>query len=157
MEFAVIHGPNLNLLGRREPALYGTQTLSQIDADIAAWAKQAGCLVSTFQSNHEGELVTYIQSIGETVDGIVINPAAYTHTSVAIRDALVAVGIPAIEVHLSNTDAREPFRHRSMLADIVVGRIMGLGGQGYRLALTGLLEHLRKLELREQSDNATSM
>jgi 3-dehydroquinate dehydratase-2 len=143
MQFSVIHGPNLNLLGTREPATYGTTTLSDINASIDEWATKHGVTVSAFQSNLEGELVNHIQSIGATADGIVINPAAYTHTSIAIRDALIAIQVPTIEVHISNTDARESFRHHSTISDIVVGRILGLGAVGYTLALSGLLSHLR--------------
>ncbi len=143
MRFVVIHGPNLNLLGSREPDTYGTMTLDDINASLAQWAEENGSTIDTFQSNMEGELVTFIQTAGAAADGIVINPAAYTHTSIAIRDALLAVGTPSVEVHLSNTDAREEFRHHSVISDIVVGRILGLGAIGYRLALTGLQQHLQ--------------
>ena len=143
MRFVVIHGPNLNLLGSREPDTYGTMTLDDINASLAQWAEENGSTITTFQSNMEGELVTFIQTAGAAADGIVINPAAYTHTSIAIRDALLAVGTPSVEVHLSNTDAREEFRHHSVISDIVVGRILGLGAIGYRLALTGLQQHLQ--------------
>ena len=143
MRFVVIHGPNLNLLGSREPDTYGTMTLDDINASLAQWAEENGSTITTFQSNMEGELVTFIQTAGAAADGIVINPAAYTHTSIAIRDALLAVGTPSVEVHLSNTDAREEFRHHSVISDIVVGRILGLGAIGYRLALTGLQQYLQ--------------
>ena len=143
MRFAVIHGPNLNLLGSREPETYGAMSLPDLDASLLRWAQQHSVTLTTFQSNSEGELVTFIQSLRSCCDGIVVNPAAYTHTSVAIRDALLAAQIPTVEVHISNTDARESFRHRSLIADIVVGRIMGLGTHGYSLALTGLLHHVR--------------
>ena len=146
MRFAVIHGPNLNLLGTREPSTYGTLTLDDINASIDSWAADRGVTVTTFQSNLEGELVTHLQTVGESVDGIVINPAAYTHTSIAIRDALIAIQVPTVEVHISNTDARESFRHHSTIADIVVGRILGLGAVGYTLALSGLLAHLERLQ-----------
>jgi len=132
----VLHGPNLNLLGTREPEVYGTLTLSQIDAGLQSLASELGLTVESFQSNHEGDLVDRIQTA--TADGfgfIVINPAAFTHTSVAIRDALAAVALPFIEVHLSNVFAREAFRHHSHLSDLAAGVICGLGAQGYQFAL----------------------
>jgi 3-dehydroquinate dehydratase-2 len=136
----VLNGPNLNLLGTREPAVYGRETLQDITRRLIEAAAAAGVVVDCFQSNHEGELVDRIQQAGvEGVDFIVINPAAYTHTSVAIRDALAAVKIPFIEVHLSNIHAREGFRHRSYLSDIAVGTICGLGSRGYDLALAYVL------------------
>ncbi|CAG9176764.1 type II 3-dehydroquinate dehydratase [Cupriavidus respiraculi] len=136
----VLHGPNLNLLGTREPQTYGHTTLADIDAALAARAAEAGIGLATFQSNHEGALVDRIQAARtEGVDFIVINPAAYTHTSVAIRDALAAVAIPFVEVHLSNVHRREDFRHRSYFSDLAVGVICGLGWQGYLLALDYVL------------------
>jgi 3-dehydroquinate dehydratase-2 len=136
----VLNGPNLNLLGTREPTVYGRETLQDITRRLTEAAAAAGAMVDCFQSNHEGELVDRIQKAGvEGVDFIVINPAAYTHTSVAIRDALAAVNIPFIEVHLSNIHAREGFRHRSYLSDIAVGTICGLGSRGYDLALAYVL------------------
>jgi 3-dehydroquinate dehydratase-2 len=136
----VLNGPNLNLLGSREPAVYGRETLQDITSRLIEAAAAAGAVVDCFQSNHEGELVDRIQKAGvEGFDFIVINPAAYTHTSVAIRDALAAVKIPFIEVHLSNIHAREGFRHRSYLSDIAVGTICGLGSRGYDLALAYVL------------------
>ncbi len=132
----VLHGPNLNLLGSREPGIYGTESLKHINQRLVGAASDAGAEVQCYQSNHEGELVDKIQAAGrEKVDFIVVNPAAYTHTSVAIRDAFAAVKIPFIEVHLSNIHAREPFRQRSFLSDIAVGTICGLGSRGYDLAL----------------------
>ena len=132
----VLHGPNLNLLGSREPEVYGSLTLADIDARLAAIAQEAGARLSTFQSNHEGALVDRIQAArGDGTDFIVINPAAYTHTSVAMRDALAAVEIPFIEVHLSNIHRREPFRHHSYFSDLAVGVIVGLGADGYAAAL----------------------
>lgn len=132
----VLHGPNLNLLGSREPGIYGSNTLSDIDDRLAQLALQAGAIVATFQSNHEGALVDRVhQAVHEKVDYIVLNPAALTHTSVALRDALLAVDIPFIEVHLSNVHARESFRHHSYFSDIAVGCITGLGVHGYELAL----------------------
>ena len=139
----VIHGPNLNLLGAREPAVYGTTTLKQIDASLAAIARAAGCRLESFQSNHEGALVDRIQSAhAAKVDFIVINPAAFTHTSVALRDALAATAVPFIEVHLSNIHRREPYRHHSYLSDLAAGVIVGLGATGYRLAVQAAIESL---------------
>ena len=132
----VLHGPNLNLLGTREPAHYGKATLASIDQRLRTRAEAAGAELVAIQSNSEGELVNYIQQAHrDGVDFIIINPAAFTHTSVAMRDALAAVAIPFIEVHLSNVFAREPFRHRSYFTDLAVGIISGLGGTGYELAL----------------------
>ncbi|MCV2365825.1 type II 3-dehydroquinate dehydratase [Paucibacter sp. DJ1R-11] len=144
MQILVIHGPNLNLLGTREPGVYGSQTLAQIDADLAEMATNAGAELKSFQSNHEGALVDRIQAAAQ--DGcrfIIINPAAYTHTSVAIRDALAAVALPFIEVHLSNVHKREAFRQHSYFSELAVGVICGLGAQGYRLALNYALTQLQ--------------
>ncbi len=135
----VIHGPNLNRLGRREPEIYGRHTLADIDAELVQAGKTLGVDVQTFQSNHEGELVDRIQQAAEEVDGLVINPAAYTHTSVALRDALLLLDIPVIEVHLSNIYQRESFRHHSMTAPAATGQIAGLGKNGYLLALDALV------------------
>lgn len=137
-QILVIHGPNLNLLGVREPEVYGHTKLRDIDAELARLGTQWGLEVRTFQSNHEGAIVDEIQNVREHVDGIIINPAAYTHTSIAIRDALLASSVPVIEVHLSNIHKREEFRHRSMLAGIVSGQIIGLGANGYYLALRAM-------------------
>lgn len=134
-KIAVIHGPNLNLLGRREPSVYGHQSLSDINESIEHLAESLSLSVRFFQSNAEHELVDYIHGCLDAVDGIIINPAAFTHTSVAIRDALLAVDIPFIEVHLSNVAAREPFRQQSYLADKAVAAIAGLGAEGYLAAL----------------------
>jgi 3-dehydroquinate dehydratase II len=142
MRLLVLHGPNLNLLGQREPGLYGSSTLAAIDAALEQQAVELGVELACFQSNHEGALVDRIQQAA-TCDGILINAAAYTHTSVAIRDALLAVAVPFVEVHLSNTHARERFRHRSLLADRALGVICGFGPTSYRLALEGLVAHLR--------------
>ena len=132
----VIHGPNLNMLGVREPGIYGSATLADIDRDLAAQALQAGVSLESFQSNHEGALVDRIQqALSADVDFILINPGAYTHTSVAIRDALAAVAVPFIEVHLSNIHRREVFRHHSYLSELAVGVIAGLGPAGYGYAL----------------------
>ena len=137
----VLHGPNLNLLGVREPEHYGSDTLDAIDQRLTARAKAAGVALASFQSNVEGELVNRIQQAQrEGVDFIIINPAAFTHTSIAMRDALAAVKIPFIEVHLSNVFAREEFRHRSYFSDLAIGVISGLGSKGYELALEYALE-----------------
>jgi len=144
MQILVIHGPNLNLLGSREPGVYGSQTLAQIDADLAEMATNAGAALKSFQSNHEGALVDRIQAAAQ--DGsqfIIINPAAYTHTSVAMRDALAAVALPFIEVHLSNVHKREAFRQHSYFSELAVGVICGLGAQGYQLALSYALKQLQ--------------
>jgi len=135
MNVLVVHGPNLNLLGTREPEVYGRVTLEAINAMLEAEGRKLGAEVRTFQSNIEGELVTAIQDARGWADVIIINPAAYTHTSVALRDAIAAVGIPAIEVHLSNVNAREAFRHHSYIAPVAAGTICGFGAEGYRLAL----------------------
>jgi len=132
----LIHGPNLNLLGGREPAVYGSASLAEIDQQCSATAAALGVECRAFQSNAEHELVEAVQrSKGEGVDFIVINPAAFTHTSIALRDALAAVALPFIEVHLSNVYAREPFRHHSYFSDAAVGVITGLGAQGYEFAV----------------------
>ncbi len=135
----VVHGPNLNLLGTREPEVYGRTTLAEIDRQIVELGRELGIDVETFQSNDEGALVGKIQKAQGRIDVLIINPAAYTHTSVAIRDAIGAVAVPAIEVHLSNVYKRESFRHHSTIADIVEGRIMGFGADGYLLALRAAL------------------
>lgn len=134
----ILNGPNLNLLGRREPAVYGRQTLDDIAAACRARGQALGVRVDFRQTNHEGELVEWIQQAHADVRGIVINAAAYTHTSVAIPDALRAVGLPVIEVHLSNVHARESFRHHSFISPIATGVIVGLGAEGYLLALEAL-------------------
>lgn len=138
----VLHGPNLNLLGAREPQIYGHATLAVIDSDLAERAAAAGHALESFQSNAEHALVERIQAARGEVDFILINPAAFTHTSVAIRDALAAVGIPFIEVHLSNPHAREPFRHTSYFTDLAVGIVAGFGPLGYGLALAAAIRRL---------------
>ena len=135
MKVLVLHGPNLNMLGLREPDTYGAQTLEQIDEVITNAAADLDIEVQIVQSNHEGELVESIDQALGSADAIIINPAAYTHTSVAIRDALAAVSLPAIEVHLTNVHAREQFRRRSLTAPVCRGQICGFGGWGYVLAL----------------------
>ena len=140
----IIHGPNLNMLGKREPHIYGRQSLDEIDCELQQYGGQLGIQVEAFQSNHEGEIVERIQQAMDDCHGIIINPAAYTHTSVAIRDALAMLNIPVIEVHLSNIYKRESFRHESMIADIVTARIAGFGSHGYILGLDGLAKLLSK-------------
>ncbi len=135
----VIHGPNLNRLGQREPEIYGDDTLEDINTELVQAGNDLGVVVQTFQSNHEGALVDRIQQAADEVDGLVINPAAYTHTSVALRDALQMLDIPVIEVHLSNIYRRAPFRHNSMTAPAATGQIAGLGKNGYLLALEALV------------------
>ena len=138
----VINGPNLNLLGRREPGVYGVATLDSINGSLTETGVSLGVDLEFFQSNSEGEIVDAIQQSLGRYQGIIINPAAYTHTSVAIRDALAAVAVPAVEVHLSNVYSREEFRHKSLTAPVVLGQIAGFGAVGYELALRGLLRHL---------------
>ena len=134
----VIHGPNLNMLGKREPEKYGTSTLDDINANIEVHCSKTGIQVHTFQSNHEGEIVDKVQQARDSFDGLIINPAAYTHTSIAIRDAILLLDIPVVEIHLSNIYKRESFRHKSLLADIVTGQISGFGAYGYQMALNAL-------------------
>ncbi len=139
----VIQGPNLNLLGSREPQVYGHTTLSDIHHGLESQAKDAGIRLNTFQSNHEGELIDCIQKAKQDgVDYIIINPGGFTHTSVALRDALAGVAIPFVEIHISNIHKREPFRHKSFLSDIAVGVICGLGVEGYRAAIDFALKKL---------------
>lgn len=143
MQILVLHGPNLNLLGTREPEVYGATTLEQINTGLVDYAALRGASVSAFQSNHEGALIDRVHAA--RTDGtrfIVINPGAYTHTSVALRDALAGIAVPFIEVHLSNVHKREPFRHHSYFSDIAEGVIVGLGASGYRLALEAALDKL---------------
>lgn len=139
----VLHGPNLNLLGIREPEHYGTLRLSEIDRQITDLAHKEGVTVEIFQSNSEGALVDRIQQALGRFDALVINPAAYTHTSIAIRDAILSVGIPTVEVHLSNIHSREAFRKTSLISDVVVGQVSGFGPQSYLLGLLGAIEFLR--------------
>ncbi len=147
----VINGPNLNLLGRREPALYGRSSLAEINRRLERLAADLGVAVETFQSNHEGELVDRIQEAASRASAIIINAGAYTHTSVAVRDALVASGLPVIEVHLSNLHAREDFRHRSFIADVAIGQIVGFGPEGYELALRAAASLIKKRPARGES------
>ena len=144
MRVLLLNGPNLNLLGLREPGLYGAQTLAAIEADLNRQAEALGVDLACFQSNHEGALVDRIHAARGEVDGILINAGAYTHTSIALRDALLGVAIPYVELHLSNVHAREAFRHHSVLADKALGVICGFGPGSYGLALQGLVQRLRQ-------------
>ncbi len=145
MRILILHGPNLNLLGRREPETYGRDSLEDIEQRLGEAAAAAGCTLECFQSNAEHAIVDRIQqAMDDGTDGIVINPAAFTHTSVAVRDALAAAGLPFVEVHLSNPDAREPFRHRSLVADLAIGRVAGFGAHSYLLGLDGLIDTINK-------------
>lgn len=146
MKIGVLHGPNLNLLGRREPEVYGHETLEDLNSEVAEEAAALDVEIEFFQSNVEGGLVDWIHDAADRVDGFIVNAGAYTHTSVALRDALVGVGRPFVEVHLSNLQAREPFRHESLLAPKAVGAIMGFGVLSYILGLIGLVSHLRRAE-----------
>ncbi|CAN5763186.1 type II 3-dehydroquinate dehydratase [soil metagenome] len=146
MKIAVVHGPNLNLLGRREPAFYCSATLADIDAALSTLAAELGVEVECFQSNGEGALVDFVQDAAERAAGFVVNAGGYTHTSVALRDALVGVARPFVEVHLSNVFAREAFRRRSMLADRALGVVSGFGRDSYLLALRALADHLFQTE-----------
>jgi 3-dehydroquinate dehydratase-2 len=143
MRVAVLNGPNLNLLGTREPELYGRQTLADIEASVRDEAARLDVEIEWFQTNHEGDLVEAVQGLRGRVDGVIINPAAYGHSSLALRDAFLAVRIPFVEVHLSNIFAREPVRRHSVLADLALAVIAGLGGAGYPVALATLVDRLR--------------
>ena len=138
----VIHGPNLNMLGKREPEIYGHQTLDEINERLKSRAADLGLDIETLQTNHEGEILDQIQQAENAFDGVLINPAAYTHTSIAIRDALAMLKIPVVEIHLSNIYKRESFRHTSMISDVVTAQISGFGPHGYLLALEGLAQML---------------
>ncbi len=140
----VIHGPNLNMLGKREEHIYGDQTLDEINSAIKIFARDHSIDVDTFQSNSESALIEKIQGAIEGFDAIVLNPAGYTHTSVALRDAVLAAGLPVVEVHLSNIYKREDFRKKSLIADVAVGQISGFGPMGYVLALRALIDLLAK-------------
>lgn len=144
LHILVINGPNLNTLGTREPAIYGTTTLAQIYELLRKRGEELEVSIDGFQSNHEGVLIDYIQQHSEHADGVIINPGALTHYSIALRDALAGVKIPAMEVHLSNIYARESFRHQSMIAPVVRGHIVGVGWRGYLLALEALVELIRE-------------
>ena len=142
LRILVLHGPNLNLLGTREQSIYGKKSLESIDSALTKLSEDLALEVDIRQSNNEGELVSWIQEARSGYDGIIINPAAYTHTSIAIRDAIAAVGLPTVEVHLSNIHQREPFRQQSHVAGVALGQISGLGPTGYLLALRGLHDHV---------------
>ncbi|MEE2708452.1 MAG: type II 3-dehydroquinate dehydratase [Gemmatimonadota bacterium] len=143
MKILVLHGPNLNMLGLREPEIYGHTTLDDINRSIETTAEKEGVEVRTVQSNHEGTLVDEIQQTQEWADGILINPGGYTHTSVAIRDAIAAAGLPTVEAHLSNVYAREELRHHSYIAPVALGQICGFGANSYLLGLQALIYHIR--------------
>ena len=142
MKILIINGPNINLLGTREPEIYGVLTMDNINDSLLGYAKTLGVEIETFQSNIEGEIVDKIQQSKKDCAGIVINPAAYTHTSVAIRDAIAAVNMPAVEVHISNIHSREEFRKNSFIAPVCIGQISGFGADSYRLGLKGLVDFL---------------
>ena len=146
MNILVVNGPNLKLLGTREPAIYGHETLADIVRRLTEYASERGVRIVAFQSDIEGELVAAIGAACGVYDGIVINPAAYTHTSVAIRDAIKACQLPTVEVHISNTHTREVFRNTSLTVPVCVGQVMGFGSHGYLLALDGLLRHLQTVK-----------
>ncbi|WP_416915988.1 MAG: type II 3-dehydroquinate dehydratase [Roseicyclus sp.] len=144
MNILVLNGPNLNLLGTREPAIYGHTTLADIEADCIAHGQTLGLTVTCAQSNHEGVLIDHLHAARGTMAGVVLNAGAYTHTSVALRDAITASELPVVELHLSNTHARESFRHVSLIAPVCIGVIQGFGARGYRLALQALCGHLQQ-------------
>jgi len=152
MKIKVIHGPNLNMLGIREVNLYGPMKLEDINKNMETFAKQNGFDIEFYQSNHEGDIVDAIQeSLNENVDGIIINPAALTHYSIAIRDALKAVNLPVIEIHMTNTAAREEFRHKSMISDVVAGTIMGFGPFSYHLGLIAMIQILNEIKMAKEA------
>jgi len=140
----VLHGPNLNLLGTREPDVYGSRTLEEVDRRLKELAAELGVQIATYQSNHEGELIDRVQERAGSVDGFLVNAGGYTHTSVALRDALVGVGRPFVEVHVSNIHGREPFRRESLLAPVAIGSVGGFGADSYALALRGLVLYLEQ-------------
>ena len=146
LRVAVINGPNLNMLGVREPAIYGSDTLAQIEANLKSVAAELDVTVDFFQSNSEGDLVTQVQKLRGAADGALVNAGAYSHSSLALRDAFAAVSVPFVEVHLSNVHAREPERHRLVLAGAAIGVVCGLGSYGYEAALRGLVRNLRALK-----------
>jgi 3-dehydroquinate dehydratase-2 len=148
----IMHGPNLNLLGQREPGVYGSQTLEDINRQLQDYAREQGIQLRTFQSNHEGELIDALHDAMSWADSVVFNPGAYTHTSVALRDAISAAGLPVVEVHLSNIHAREDFRHRSLLAPVCVGQIAGFGWRSYLLGLQAVQGYLSDRESSGERD-----
>ena len=145
MKLLIINGPNLNLVGKREPAIYGAKTLEDIQKELLNYAKELDVRLQFFQSNSEGEMIDYIQKSVGSIDGILINAGAYTHTSIALRDALLGVAIPYVEVHLSNIYSREEFRHKSFLSDKAVGLVCGFGPMSYQLALKGIASYLMRV------------
>tara|TARA_B100000214_G_scaffold242057_1_gene177345 strand:+ start:86 stop:523 length:438 start_codon:yes stop_codon:yes gene_type:complete len=145
MDLLVINGPNLNLVGKREPSIYGFQTLNDIQEELFSLAAELDVKLRFFQSNSEGEMIDLIQKSLSSIDGILINAGAYTHTSIALRDALLGVSIPYIEVHLSNIYSREEFRHKSFLSDKAIGLICGFGPISYQLALRGIVDYLKRV------------
>jgi len=144
MRILVIHGPNLNMLGKREPEIYGSSTLDDVNARLAKEAKELGAEVEFFQSNSEGEIVGRIQAAMDSAEGILINPGAYTHTSVAIRDAILSTGLPVVEAHISNIYKREDFRQRSYVSGVALAVVSGFGAESYSLGLRGLVDYLKK-------------
>ena len=145
----VVNGPNLNLLGQREPEIYGTTDLATIEAELQNIGFDLGAVIDSRQSNHEGELVEWLHEARTDFDGVLINAAAFTHTSIALRDAIAASGIPSVEEHLSNVHAREPFLHTSMIAAVCIGVVQGFGANSYALGLRGLIDYLRTAETTE--------
>ena len=145
MDLLLINGPNLNLVGKREPSIYGAQTLEDIQKELLTLAKELDAKLKFFQSNSEGEMIDRIQKSVGSIDGILINAGAYTHTSIALRDALLGVAIPYVEVHLSNIYSREEFRHKSFLSDKALGLVCGFGPTSYQLALRGIVSFLRRV------------
>ena len=144
MDLLIVNGPNLNLVGKREPSIYGSQTLEDIQEELLTLASELDAKLKFFQSNSEGEMIDCIQSSVGSIDGILINAGAYTHTSIALRDALLGVAIPYVEVHLSNIYSREEFRHKSFLSDKALGLVCGFGANSYRLALQGIISFLKR-------------
>ncbi len=145
MRISVVNGPNLRLLGQREPHVYGTETLDRINSELEEEAQTLGVTLEFYQSNHEGEILDYLEEVRERVQGILINPAGLTHTSVSLRDALTAVALPVVEVHLSNPAAREEFRQRSFVAPVALGTVAGFGKKSYLFGLRGLVAHLQTI------------
>ena len=145
MDVLLINGPNLNLVGKREPTIYGSQTLEDIQEELLTLASELGTKLRFFQSNSEGEMIDCIHNSAGSIDGILINAGAYTHTSIALRDALLGVAIPYVEVHLSNIYSREEFRHKSFLSDKALGLVCGFGANSYQLALEGIVSYLKRV------------